>query len=170
MASGEELLVSVEVYEQTKSNLGKMGLDKIKDFLIKSGCEEAWIKTLVKEEVTRYCLIEKGCIKGVVPKVQVPGLSGGIEALVQMMQRQMEQAKAEARAKDEMQAKMLEQAKAEARSREEAQTKMMEHMMRRWEEEKQELHDSRKRDIEQKGMARDEARERENLFESQIKK
>ena len=139
MASAEELLVSLDIYEQTKSNLLKKGYDKMRDSLIEAGCEDVFVKNLAKEDLIRYCLIEKGCIKGVLPKKPAQAVSaretgaGSMETLLQMMQMQMQQ-QALALEQHRADAKIAqEQAKADAKARDEAQAKLLGHMSKPWE-------------------------------------
>ena len=108
MASEEDLLVTREVYDEVREKFVKEPKDRRRLFLVKEGGEEAWVHGLMDDEVIHHGLVLKKVIKArlefkwaeaVKPTVEKESGSD-ITAFVQMMKMQMEQSRAELKARE----------------------------------------------------------------------
>ena len=108
MASEEELLVTREVYEEIRKDFIQLTKDRRRQFLVKRGGDETWVRGLTDDEVIHHGLVLKKVIKArlefkwaeaVKPTVEKESGSD-MAAFVQMMKMQMEQSRAELKARE----------------------------------------------------------------------
>ena len=125
MASEEELLVTREVYDEVREKFIKEARDKRRLFLVKQGGDETWVRGLTDDEVIHHGLVLKKVIKARLEfkwaetKPAVEKESGSdMAAFVQMMKMQMEQSRAELKAREIKEERELKAREAELKARE----------------------------------------------------
>ena len=125
MASEEELLVTREVYDEVREKFIKEAKDKRRLFLVKQGGDETWVRGLTDDEVIHHGLVLKKVIKARLEfkwaetKPAVEKESGSdMAAFVQMMKMQMEQSRAELKAREAKEERELKAREAELKARE----------------------------------------------------
>jgi len=125
MASEEELLVTREVYDEVREKFIKEARDKRRLFLVKQGGDETWVRGLTDDEVIHHGLVLKKVIKARLEfkwaetKPAVEKESGSdMAAFVEMMKMQMEQSRAELKAREIKEERELKAREAELKARE----------------------------------------------------